>query len=108
MKGMDREKRSFTLDRPTIYRICVQGELDQSWSEYLHGMAISSWLDQDQGPITVLTGELTDQAALLGILNSLYNLSLSLLCVDCLSNVKWRIALDDVSSAQYKEINKND
>ena len=37
-------------------------------------------------PVTVLEGELRDQTALAGVLNSLYELHLSVLSVTCLDN----------------------
>jgi len=38
-----------------------------------------------KAPVTVLTGEFQDQAALFGVLNTLYDLGLPLLSVDCLA-----------------------
>jgi hypothetical protein len=39
----------------------------------------------DDEPVTILTGELVDQAAVLGVLNVLYNLRLPLISVDYIS-----------------------
>jgi len=65
-----------------MYRITIQGCLDASWSEQLGGMAISSKLEADGSPLTVLTGRLVDQAALYGVLNALYGLGFALLSVE--------------------------
>jgi hypothetical protein len=35
-------RKSYTFDRPGNYRIRVQGYLDESWSERLGGMSIST------------------------------------------------------------------
>jgi hypothetical protein len=69
---------------PIHYQIQVQGTLDPRWSGHLGGMAISASTQEDGSAITTLTGILTDQAALLGVLNALYNLHLPLMSVQCL------------------------
>ena len=59
-------------DRPGTYHICVQGAIDPSWSDRLEGMKIH---------LSAVEGELSDQAALAGVLNSLYELHLPILLV---------------------------
>ena len=67
-------------DRPAFYHIEVQGVLSSSWSDYLGGLNIS--VNYDQGtPYTIIEGELLDQAALMGVIDSLYNLGFPLLMV---------------------------
>jgi len=73
---------TFTLGTPATYRITIQGRLDDSWSEQLGGMAFSSGLEAEGSPLTVLTGQLVDQAALYGVLNTLYGLGFALLSVE--------------------------
>ena len=73
------------FDRPAIYQICVQGIIDPNWSDRLAGMTIRQVADEASPPFTILDGELSDQAALLGVLNSLYELHLPVLSVVCLS-----------------------
>jgi hypothetical protein len=65
-----------TDDAP-IYQICVQGQLDESWSEWLGGLTITT---QSDGA-TLLSGSIVDQAALHGILDKLYALNLTILSV---------------------------
>jgi len=62
------------------------GSLDKSWSKRLGGLTIcSDNAERTNGvEMTTLTGELIDQAALLGVLNALYNLRLTLWSVECL------------------------
>jgi hypothetical protein len=47
---------------------------------------MSIWPHPEEGrpALTVLEGELTDQAALVGVLNSLYEMHLAVLSVECL------------------------
>ena len=71
------------LDRPARYEIVVPGRLDESWSDWLAGMTVEV-VGGDDGPtITTLTGVVTDQAALQGLLSRLYALGLSLISVNC-------------------------
>ena len=71
-------------DTPANYRIRLQGNLDQSWSVYLEEMTITVAKTAAGAPVTVLTGRLVDQAALVGVLNNVYDLGFSLLSVECL------------------------
>ena len=68
---------------PATYHIRVQGILDVRWSDRLGGMAISSTGPESEAPVTSLSGRLLDQAALCGVLNTLYDLRLPLLSVEC-------------------------
>ncbi len=60
-----------------IYRITVQGRIESRWSDWFSGLAIDH-----QHNFTILTGPVTDQAALRGILNKLWDLNLILVSVD--------------------------
>ena len=83
--------KKLTLDHSATYRIRVQGTLDQQSSDYLQGMTISTEQDESRQPVTTLTGQLVDQAALLGVLNTLYDFyHVPLLSVDWVSiSGKW-------------------
>ena len=75
------EQRENTQGRVTVYQISAKGILDSSWSDSVGGMDII--IRQEEGShVTVLTGELPDQAALSGVLNLLYDLGLELLAVN--------------------------
>jgi hypothetical protein len=69
------------FDRPATYQINVQGRIDPEWSDRMAGMNIRNSLEQTIPPITILEGEVSDQAALLGVLNSLYELHLPIISV---------------------------
>lgn len=60
----------------------MQGQLDESWSDYCGGLAIRAERESDENPVTVLTGQVLDQAALFGVLNFLYDNRLPLLSVE--------------------------
>ncbi len=75
-------KNQLRLDEPAICRIRIQGSLGQHWSEYLGGLSISVTREPDQ-TVTILSGEVLDQAMLMGTLNSLYGMGYAVLSVDC-------------------------
>lgn len=80
-------KEELRLYMPATYRIQVQGLLDETWSDRLGGMAITTTSDPNGSPVTILSGRLRDQAALLGVLNALYDpLHLPLLSVEYLAD----------------------
>ncbi len=68
---------------PATYRICILGTLDENWSDYCGGMFIKHDVMLQQYPVTILTGRLVDQAALIGVINSLYDLGCPLVSVEC-------------------------
>ena len=74
-----------TMHGPAVYRIRVCGHLEATWSDRLEGMEICEARGLDGEMETTLAGRLADQAALSGVLNTLYELHLPVLSVDCLS-----------------------
>jgi hypothetical protein len=67
---------------PPYYQIKIAGHLDKSWSAWLNCMAIACETDENtQAPVTVLTCPITDQPALRGLLNKLFDLNLMILSV---------------------------
>jgi hypothetical protein len=61
-----------------FFEIHVKGHLDSSWADWLEGLEIKLL---DNGEM-VLSGHIVDQAALMGILNRLHNLNLTLLSIN--------------------------
>jgi hypothetical protein len=59
--------------------ITVKGHLDQTWSEWFDGLAVTN-LENGE---TVLAGYLRDQAALHGVLTKVRDLGLMLVLVQC-------------------------
>jgi hypothetical protein len=72
-----------SYEQPGIYAIHIAGRMDKSWADRLGGLTITFIEEDDENnqPVTVLKGCLPDQAALLGILNTLYNLRYPVLFV---------------------------
>ena len=79
---MTRNCPRLSLHQPATYRIRVQGQLDESWSLRLGGMAIGTTVTPEQGPVTTLEGLLLDQAALAGVLDMLHSLCLPVISVE--------------------------
>lgn len=59
-----------------VYRIEVEGQLDESWSGWFSGMTLTS-----QDDVSTLTGPLADQVALRGLLSRIWDLNLTLVSV---------------------------
>jgi hypothetical protein len=72
------------FDSPMPYRIMVQGRVASNWSDRLQGMDISQSTSENGVVVSTLTGELPDQTALAGVFNTLHELHLSVLSVECL------------------------
>jgi len=73
------------LSSPGFYQISVAGKIDAEWADYLHGMTITV-VERSDGAgvaVTELSGQLPDQAALMGVLWQLYNLGFTLISVSC-------------------------
>jgi hypothetical protein len=94
LKGRERSgalnpgRKPLKSDTPAGYRIRVEGPLDERWSDYLGGMTISAVNRPGEPAVTTLTGELTDMAALMGVLNTVYDLGFTLLKVERLAGSK--------------------
>jgi hypothetical protein len=74
--------KKLKIGEPADYRIEIQGYLDQSWSGRLGGMLITAGSRPETTTLTELTGRVADQAQLIGVLNSLYELHLPILSVE--------------------------
>ncbi len=61
------------------YEIEVEGYLDERWSEWFGELEIAH--TEANGEVTILTGEIPDQAALYGMLGKMRDLGLVLLSV---------------------------
>jgi hypothetical protein len=62
------------MDTPRIYEIRVEGHLADRWSDWFEGLTIRN----DPNGETILSGPITDQAALFGVLAKIHNLNLIL------------------------------
>ena len=72
-----------TMQGPAVYRVRVDGHIPLDWSARLMGMNITTSSDENNENPT-LVGRLPDQAALSGVLNTLYEKQYPVLSVECL------------------------
>jgi hypothetical protein len=75
MKRMDGKE-----ERIQAYEIRVHGRLDERWSDWFSGMAVTVHDRGDGTPVTALSGAV-DQPALRGILTRIWDLNLNLISV---------------------------
>ena len=68
-------------DVAACYQIRLRGRLAPDWSDWLGGMEMTV-VDDEEEPVTILTGWLPDQAALAGVLSYVYNFGLTLISVE--------------------------
>jgi hypothetical protein len=61
-----------------LYEIHVKGQLDRRWSDWLEGLEVKILENGEM----ILFGPIIDQAALLGVLNKLCHLNLTLISVN--------------------------
>jgi hypothetical protein len=82
------EGQQHAFNQPGKYCIRVLGFLDESWSDRIGGLRISSENLEDLGVVTTLTGTISDQQDLADVLENLYELHLTLLSIEMLQNGK--------------------
>ena len=78
----DCDRSKFTLHQPLNYQIKIAGQLSENWADWIREMDMQIEADAAGRITTTLTG-MVDQAALIGLLRQLYNLSFPLLSVNC-------------------------
>lgn len=66
---------------PAQYQIVVAGRLDEALADRLGGMRMSSAMREDETWVTTLRGQISDQAELNGIINSLYDMHVPIISV---------------------------
>ena len=81
---MEKYRQGVSLLEPAVYRIRIQGILDKNWSDYCGGMTIEHEGDPKRYAVTILMGRVADQSALIGVLNSLYDMGYPILSVEYL------------------------
>jgi hypothetical protein len=81
---MERYCPSSSSFEPATYKITIQGTLDKHLSAYYSGMTMEHRSDPKRDAMTILTGLLKDQSALMGVLNSLHDTGYPILLVECI------------------------
>jgi len=84
--------------KPVVYQIEVQGRLDETWSTWFDGMAVTVGKSGSHKTVTTLAGPVTDQAALHGILSRIRDLGLPLLSVQRLEKETPSFLQEEIST----------
>lgn len=71
------ENSNADWDKPVVYQLRIKGHLDSRWTAWFQGLEVAL---KESGE-TWLTGPVTDQAALHGLLKKLRDLGLTLVSV---------------------------
>ena len=91
------------FDLPANYQINVQGRIAPTWSDLLGGMTIFPDTVEANSPVTTLEGELSDQAALAGVLNTLYEMHLTVLLVKRLDDFTYGGVIGNIKPESFFE-----
>ena len=78
------ERRKRKMEDSATYQICVQGCLEEVWSDRLANMTITMDLKGQLAPVSILKGLIRDQSELLGVLNGLYMMRVPILSLEIL------------------------
>jgi hypothetical protein len=76
--GQEDKKILTAIGHSNFFEIRVRGQLDESWSDWLEGLEAKLLKNGEM----MLYGYIEDQAALMGILNKLYRLNLTILSLE--------------------------
>ncbi|MHB9033410.1 MAG: hypothetical protein ACYC6L_10215 [Anaerolineae bacterium] len=72
------DKLEPTCEQPTVIQLRLRGHLGTEWSDWFEGLTITLQADGD----TLLTGPVSDQAALHGLLKKVRDLGIPLVSVN--------------------------
>ncbi len=79
---MNRSSCKLTLYQPASYQIEVIGHLNVKKATWFEGLTLANEYGEDGDPITIMTGEVLDQAMLHGLLIKIRDLGLPLLSIN--------------------------
>jgi hypothetical protein len=85
---MPEQRGRLTMAGPAQYRVRLQGVIERNWVDQLARMRVSYRNVGRANARTILTGEVLDQAELMGLLNRLYGLGLPLVSVQWLERLE--------------------
>ena len=79
---MEEPYRKLNMHEPAVFRIRIQGELDESWFDYFSAQTTSVERDRVGNVVSVIISEPIDQGALIGLVNHLNALGIPLISVE--------------------------
>ncbi len=79
-------EQTINFSSPANVRIEVNGIIDEGMSDYLGGLTISHYTTPYKAQISCLEGTVLDQAALIGILNTLYEMRFTIFKLEIIGN----------------------
>ncbi|MCK5468855.1 MAG: hypothetical protein KAI99_10100 [Cyclobacteriaceae bacterium] len=78
----------YNFTKPAIYKIVVQGKIDDKLSDRMLDLQVNVEKGGGQKYHSTLIGKINDQAALSGILNTLYDMHITVISVNMLSEIE--------------------
>ena len=75
----------YNFTRPAIYKIVAQGKIDYKLADRMLALQVNVEKGEGQKYYSTLIGKINDQAALSGILNTLYDMHITVISVQMLS-----------------------
>lgn len=78
---------SITIDQPGIYRIKIQGRLGPRIQARFDELNVAEETNPDGLPFTTISGRITDQAALHGLLARIRDLGLPLILIELVRQI---------------------
>ena len=85
-----------TSGEKEVYQIKIAGTLDPSWSEWLGGMEIRT--ETEAGATTTLSGVVSDQTTLRGILCKLWDLNFKVISICLVEESGGEMELEGLSN----------
>ena len=83
MERKNQEHLSDIYTEPSVYQLTVEGKIDKIRVKEMTGMMVS---ELDNSRLVTITGQVQDQSALNGLINTLYNMHLSVISIIKISN----------------------
>lgn len=77
-----KKRKRIQFGGPACYRVVVEGTLDSEWRNRLGEVTIDTAIDGDGVPQTRVSGRFADQAALHGLIETLYGLHLPVVRIE--------------------------
>jgi len=81
-KWMEGSNHKISMHEPAVFRIRIQGELDESWFEYFGAKTVTVETSKAGNVETIIISEPMDQGALVGLVNRLNTLGIPLISVE--------------------------